>query len=206
MNSLPQEMLDYIIDFIQFDHQTLKNIREASQLFHHSTDFIHNVVEEYTSIFNQPLADEKNNLLINDMLDHLKYLEDNNISIEKAKEIDTFIKEHDDDIDFYVRCQFARGKCTILMNNIRDYDIFKYLLFLGANPNQTTSREGYTMATFVEKYYDEDIDQKANMYVLLIKYGMDIHLSDGDSGESLNSYLTQDPVLLQKVLDKLGIA
>ncbi len=205
MTSLPQEMLDYIVNFIQFDHQTLINIREASTLFHHSTDFIHNITQEYMSIFNQPITDENNNLLIDDMRDHLKYLEDNNISIEKAKEIDNFIKEHDNDIDFYVPCRFARGKCTILMNNIRDYDMFKYLLFLGANPNETTSREEYTMATFVNLYY-EDIDQKANMYVLLIKNGMDIHLSDGDSGESLNYYLRQDPVLLQKVLNKLGVA
>jgi hypothetical protein len=47
MTSLPQEIMEHIVEFIQFDLETLKNIREASTLFHHSTDYIYNLVEEY---------------------------------------------------------------------------------------------------------------------------------------------------------------
>ncbi len=204
MTSLPQEIIDYIINFVQFDHQTLKNIREASPLFLQSTDFIHNVVEEYTSIFNQPLSDENNNLLVDDMLDHLKYLDSNNIPIEKAKKIDTFIKEHDNDIDYYIPSYFGNGKATLLLNYHCDYNMVKYLLYLGANPNCTTTRDNYHIANMINIHCN-DIDQKALMFALLINYGMDINLSDYDVGESLSSYLLQNQVLRQKVFQILDV-
>jgi hypothetical protein len=204
MACLPQEILDHIVIFIKFDLQTLINIRLASTLFHHSTNDINNILQKYVSIFNTPLTNENNTLLINDMKDHLAHMEYNNISIEKARLIDSFIKSHND-IDYDVPCTFARGKCSILLNLWVKPNLIKYLLYLGANPNCTTSKDGYTIVNMIMRDYD-DIDEKANLFALLIEYNMDINLADYDVGESMNSYFQQNPILYQKVLSILGVS
>jgi hypothetical protein len=204
MDYLPQEIINHIVGFIRFDLQTLTNIRQASIMFHYPTKHMYNIVQRYISIFDAPLIDEDSNLLLlNHMREHLIYLDSNNIPIEKAKEIDTFIKEHDNDIDSYIPAYFGNGEATLLLNYYREYNMVKYLLYLGANPNYTTTTSNYHIAIMINVHYD-DIDEKAQLFALLINYGMDIDLTDYDVGQSLATFLEEDHVLRQKVLQILN--
>lgn len=205
MDYLPQEIIEYVIDFIQLDYQTLQNVHEAFPN-HKKTKDLFNSVNKYITMFDTPLVDSDTGILNLDlMLNTLEYLENNNnISIQEAKFVDNFIKNHDNNIDSYIRCRRVRGTCTLLMNCFKDYDMMTYLLFLGANPNYTTSKDDYHIPDFVMmSSYEIDIDTQAKIFVLLIDYGFDIYLQNGDTGCSMNSILQENPELYQKVLDKL---
>jgi hypothetical protein len=123
------------------------------------------------------------------------------INKQLAKNIHAFIRKTGS-INTDVKCLYARGMSAIIMNNVEDYYMLKYLLYLGANPNSTTSREGYTLANFIECHNDE-IDYKAKLFALLIEYGIDIYLKDGDVGEDICHYL-ENKELLSKVIEYLN--
>jgi hypothetical protein len=89
------------------------------------------------------------------------------------------------------------------MNNIEDYYMVKYLLYLGADPNSTTSKEGYTLATFISD--SKFVSNNAEIIALLIENGMNIYLEDGDVGESIYYYLQNDNELRNKVLKILNL-
>lgn len=124
------------------------------------------------------------------------------INKQLAKNIDSFIKKNGS-IDADVKCLYARGKCPIILNNIEDYHMVKYLLYLGANPNLTTSKEGYTLATFISD--SKFVENNAEIFALLIENGMNIYLEDGDVAESIYYYLENDIDLRNKVFKILNV-
>lgn len=215
--NLPFEIIEYIISFINFDLDTLLNCREVSYYFKQATEMEYKIVSKYMRIFNTPKVNQNNILLFDEMCEHMSYLDLNNqfnhidlinqttelIPLTFAKDIDAFIKAHNN-IDYDIPCNRARGKCSILLNNYTNYTIVQYLLYLGANPNCITSKsEGYTIANFII-WSDLDINQKARLIALLIDYGMDIYLQDGDTGENTLFYL-QELELQEKVLNILEL-
>jgi hypothetical protein len=124
------------------------------------------------------------------------------INKKLAKNIDSFIKKNGS-IDADVKCLYARGKCSMILNNIEDYHMVKYLLYLGANPNSKTSKEGYTLANFIGD--SKFVENNAEILALLIVNGMNIYLEDGDVGESIYYYLENDIDLRNKVLKFLKL-
>jgi hypothetical protein len=214
---LPLEIFDNIISFVNLDLDTLINFRQVSSYFKKATEEQYKIVKLYVNIFKTPKVDQNNILLFDEMCEHMSYLDLNNqfnhidlinettelIPLTFAKDIDNFIKAHNS-IEYDIPCIRARGKASILLNNFKNYTIVNYLLYLGANPNCTTSKsEGYTIANFI-MWSDLDINQKARLIALLIDYGMNIYLQDGDVGENTLFYL-QEPELQEKVLNILEL-
>lgn len=214
---LPLEIIENIISFINFDLDTLLNFREVSYSFKQLTEETYRIVHLYMSIFQTPKVDQNNILLIDEMCEHLSYLDIKNqfsynalinqttelIPITFAKDIDSFIKTHNN-IDYDIPCVRARGKCSILLNNFNNYGIAQYLLYLGANPNCTTSKEEYTITCFIMNS-ELSINQKAKILALLIEYNLDIYLEDGDIGESAFFHLETNFELQEKVLNSLEL-
>ncbi len=119
-----------------------------------------------------------------------------------AKNIDLFIKKNGS-VDSYVKYLYGRGECPLIMNNVEDYHMLKYLFYLGANPNSISDKEGYTLASFI---YDEQyVPNNAEIFALLIENGMDIYLQDGDIGWNIVYHLENDITLCNKVLKKLNL-
>jgi hypothetical protein len=90
------------------------------------------------------------------------------------------------------------------MNNLNNYVIVKYLLYLGANPNCITTKEGYIMTCFIINS-DLNINQQAKTIALLIEYGLNIYLADGDVGESTLFHLENNFELRELVLQELEL-
>ena len=188
-----------------------------SEYFKKATEEQYKIVELYMRIFNTPKVDKNNILLLDEMCEHLSYLDFKNtinyndlvnqtselIPITLAQDIDSFSKIHND-INHYIPCNRARGKCSILLNNYNNYAIVKYLLYLGAVPNCTTSKEGYTMTCFIMNS-DLNINQQAKTISLLIGYGLNIYLEDEDIGESTLFHLENNFELRELVLQELEL-
>ncbi len=226
--------LEKLIDNIV---EQLNNDCNTEPIKTYSTKEKEEILNAYISIFDTPLKDNNDNIMYEEMIEHMSFLdmEEKCESDEKyrnpdvlyrydrhssykseikkiytckyinkqlAKNIDSFIKKNGS-IDYDVKCLYARGKCPIIMNNIEDYYMVKYLLYLGANPNSTTSKEGYTLATFIS---DNDfVENNAEILALLIENGMDIYLEDGDEGKSIYYYLENDIELRNKVSKILNV-
>lgn len=217
MTELPLEVIDHIISFINFDLDTLLSFREVSDYFKKTTEEQYKIVSLYMSIFKTPKVNQNNILLIDEMCEHLSYLDLKSqftyddllnhrselIPITLAKDFDYFSKIHNN-IDHYITCHRARGRCSILLNNYYNYYIVQYLLYLGANPNCTTSKEGYPITCFIMNS-DLNINQKAKTIALLIEYGFNIYLQDGDVGESTFFYLENNLELRVLVLLELNL-
>lgn len=217
IQELPIEIIDHIITFINFDLETLLNFRKVSEYFKKATEEQYKIVELYMRIFNTPKVDKNNILLIDEMCEHLSYLDLKSqftyddllnhrselIPITLAKDFDYFSKIHNN-IDHYITCHRARGRCSILLNNYYNYSIVQYLLYLGANPNCTTSKEGYPMTCFIMNS-DLNINQQAKTIGLLIEYGLNIYLADGDVGESTLFHLENNFELRELVLQELEL-
>lgn len=217
MTELPLEVIDHIISFINFDLDTLLSFREVSDYFKKTTEEQYKIVSLYMSIFKTPKVNQNNILLIDEMCEHLSYLDLKSqftyddllnhrselIPITLAKDFDYFSKKHNN-IDHYITCHRARGRCSILLNNYYNYYIVQYLLYLGANPNCTTSKEGYPITCFIMNS-DLNINQKAKTIALLIEYGFNIYLQDGDVGESTFFSLENNLELRVLVLLELNL-
>jgi hypothetical protein len=225
-----EKLLDNIVKQLNNDFNT-----ESVKIY--STKDKEEILNWYVAIFDTPLKDHMGNILYEEMVEHMSFLDmteefesddkysDSNVlyrydrlklykpEIEKinkyklinkqlAKNIDSFIKKNGS-IDTDVKCLYARGKCPMILNNIEDYHMVKYLLYLGANPNATTSKECYTLATFISD--SKFVENNAEILALLIVNGMNIYLEDGDEGQSICDYLENDIELCNKVLKILKL-
>jgi hypothetical protein len=226
--------LEKLIDNIV---EQLNNDCNAETIKTYSKKDKEEIINWYVAIFDTPLKDKYGNIMYDEMVEHMSFLDMEEefesddkyrnsavlyrydrqtsykseikkiytckyINKQLAKNIDSFIKKNGS-IDFNVKCLYARGKCPIIMNNIEDYYMVKYLLYLGADPNSTTSKEGYTLATFISD--SKFVSNNAEIIALLIENGMNIHLEDGDVGESIYYYLQNDNELCNKVLKILNL-
>ncbi len=217
--------------------EQLNNDCNTEKIKNYSTKEKEEILNVYISIFDIPLKDVSGNIMYEEMVKHLSFLDMEEefesddkysnpevlyrydrhtlyksemkkintykyINKQLARNIDSFIKKNGS-INYDVKCLYARGKCPIILNNIEDYYMVKYLLYLGANPNSTTSKEGYTLATFISD--SKFVENNAEILALLIENGMNIHLEDGDVGESIYYYLENDDELRNKVLKILNV-
>lgn len=119
-----------------------------------------------------------------------------------AKNIDLFIKKNGS-VNAWVKYLYANGYCPLIMNNIEDYHMLKYLFYIGADPNSVSDRDAYTLVSLINK--PQYIPNYAELYALIIENGMDIYLKDGDVGENIIINLENDITLREKVLKILNL-